>query len=260
MAYYNRFPLLFSSGDPDVTAFLAATGITDPTEVSAVTTFVAYLKGNNLWTNGHYMYLFLGGTSASIRYNLLNTSTFYGTLNGGNTITSSYWQPNGTNGYINTTFNPSVSLSSVDSVAFGHYWGSTTTATCGDGIYIGGSNEYMSMYFYDAGANMQAYIFDALVATISPSTTNGFHQVSRQINGGGYNYKNNDAAVQNFADNPMHSLPNTEFYLGGINNIGAYNPRRYYLSYMYDGLTAAQLDLMEIGVNNFMTALSKNTY
>jgi hypothetical protein len=74
--------------DPDAQAFLTATGITDPTITSAIDTLVLDLKAASLWTKMKALYPFVGGTSTTHKYNLVDPAdtdaafrlTFNGTL------------------------------------------------------------------------------------------------------------------------------------------------------------------------------------
>jgi hypothetical protein len=56
--------------DADVCAFLAATGITDPTIGSALNTLVGSLKADGIWAACDAIYPFVGGTATTNKYNL----------------------------------------------------------------------------------------------------------------------------------------------------------------------------------------------
>lgn len=58
--------------DSDATAFLAATGITDSTQCSAVNELVNDLKDAGLWTKMIAIYPFVGGTADTHKFNLKN--------------------------------------------------------------------------------------------------------------------------------------------------------------------------------------------
>lgn len=92
--------------DIDVTNFLNATGITDSTQVSAITTLVASLKSSNVWQKLTAIYPFVGGTATTHSFNLKEPRasinafqlTFFGTW----THSADGALPNGTNAYAKT--------------------------------------------------------------------------------------------------------------------------------------------------------------
>jgi hypothetical protein len=56
--------------DPDVLAFVAASGVTDNTQKSAVNTLVTSLKEYSVWTKLNAIYPFVGGTATTHKWNL----------------------------------------------------------------------------------------------------------------------------------------------------------------------------------------------
>lgn len=110
------FPFGFNEGldlDPDAQAFVAAAGITNTTEISAINTLVLDLKNNNnLWTSMKAIYPMVGGTATSCKFNLKDPrdldAAFRITFSGGWTFSSNGAQPNGTNSSGNTYYNPFV--------------------------------------------------------------------------------------------------------------------------------------------------------
>ena len=72
-AIASRFSLPIrrpSITDADVFNFVEATGITDQTQIQAVSTLVLGLKSNNLWTKMQAIYPFVGGTAYTHKFNL----------------------------------------------------------------------------------------------------------------------------------------------------------------------------------------------
>ena len=57
---------------PEATAFLTATGITDPTISAAVNTLVADMKSAGIYSKMVAVYPFVGGTATTHKYNLIN--------------------------------------------------------------------------------------------------------------------------------------------------------------------------------------------
>ncbi len=94
--------------DANALAFLAAAGITNPLIVSAVCTLVGGLKSAGVWTLLDFFYPFVGGTSNSCSYNLVNPANYQITWHGGMTFADSGITGNGTSGYGDTHYNPAV--------------------------------------------------------------------------------------------------------------------------------------------------------
>lgn len=59
-------------GDPDYEAFIAAAGITDPTQQAAVAQLVFDLKAAGLWATLFALYPMVGGTAFSHKFNLID--------------------------------------------------------------------------------------------------------------------------------------------------------------------------------------------
>jgi hypothetical protein len=107
--------------DVDALAFIAAASITDSTQQSAIDTLVKSLKSTNIWSKMKAIYPFVGGSASSHRYNLKNTNLFTLTFSGGWTHSSNGAKPNGSNGYADTYFNPTVQSLSTTSQHLSYY-------------------------------------------------------------------------------------------------------------------------------------------
>jgi hypothetical protein len=101
--------------DTDAAAFFSAASINDITQKAAVNQLVLDLKSYSLWSKMVALYPFVGGSATSHKYNLKDPrdldAAFRLTFNGGWTHASTGALPNGTNGYADTFFTPSVSSS-----------------------------------------------------------------------------------------------------------------------------------------------------
>jgi len=100
-------PYWYSSGcDPDVTAFLLATGITDPTISTALCTLVLAMKANGTWAKCSAIYPFVGGTAGTHKFNLKDPrdldAAYRLLFSGGWVHSSNGAQPNGTNCFADT--------------------------------------------------------------------------------------------------------------------------------------------------------------
>lgn len=76
MFNYDYCQVPFVKPDADITAFLAATGIEDETQIFAITYLVTQLKQNGLWNKMHAIYPFVGGTASRHSVNLKNPNQY----------------------------------------------------------------------------------------------------------------------------------------------------------------------------------------
>lgn len=101
----------FEIVDGDAAAFIAATGITDSTQIAAINQLVTDLKTNSLWTKLPVIYPFVGGTASTHKYNLKDPvdadASFRLTMHGGLTHDANGVTGNGSTGYMDTKFKDS---------------------------------------------------------------------------------------------------------------------------------------------------------
>ena len=119
-------PYVFAGGfDPDAQAFITAAGITDNTQKTAINTLVLDMKGFGIWTKMKAIYPFVGGTASSHKFNLKNpldtNAAFRLSFIGGWTHDANGIKANGTNGYADTFFVPSVQYSVIDNAHISIY-------------------------------------------------------------------------------------------------------------------------------------------
>ena len=170
--------------DPDALAFIIATGITDPTEQSAINDLVIDLKNGGIWTKLQAIYPVVGGTATTHKYNLKDPqdldASFRLTFNGGWTHAATGMTPNGTTGFADTHFNPNVDLLSYTSGTIGVY---SRTANATDGVDIGCSDSPADLYIRPASAThtfLYGRIGPNTIATTI--TTDGFIALTRGTN------------------------------------------------------------------------------
>jgi len=98
--------------DPDAQAFITAAGITDATQQQAINTLVVDYKTAGIWNKRKAIYPMVGGTATTHKYNLKDPrdldAAFRLKFYGGLTHSSTGIQPNGANGYADTSFKPSI--------------------------------------------------------------------------------------------------------------------------------------------------------
>jgi hypothetical protein len=111
----NTLQISLNRVDLDALAFISSAGITDPIQTSAITTLVSDLKNYNLWNKLKIVYPFIGGTSFSHKFNLIdpqdNNTSFRLNFSGSWTHSSTGIKGNGSTTYANTYFLPNSNLS-----------------------------------------------------------------------------------------------------------------------------------------------------
>jgi len=101
-------PVAASAFDPDAQAFFTAANITDVTQQNAVNALAIGKKANGTWTKDQAIYPFVGGTALQHSFNLKNPSQFQITWGGTVTHNANGITGDGSTGYGNTGFTPSV--------------------------------------------------------------------------------------------------------------------------------------------------------
>ena len=238
--------------------FIDSSGITDATEQSAICTLVKQLKDSSLWTKMKLIYPIVGGTSSTVKWNLVNPvnsdAGYRMVFNGGWTYNSSYIQGNGSTGYANTFFNTSTAGLSKDSIAWGIYIENNVDNNASFG-YIDGSFQGWSLYprlaniaysavskVYDAGAN---------------TDSRGFYIGTRTNQPSGKTFRNNSLLISH-GSALVGSFAN--MYLGARNNNGSveqystYQIGFFFVSY---GLSDAEASTMYNIFTAFKTTLGR---
>lgn len=140
--------------DADADAFIVAAGITDQTQINAISQLVADLKGYAIWSKMKAIYPFVGGTASTHKWNLKDPRdldvAFRLVFTGGWTHTNNGALPNGTTAYANTYLNPSVNLTSPSHLS---YYTGTNANTGSDQIDIGITNFWLSLWYNGSGFN-----------------------------------------------------------------------------------------------------------
>ena len=97
---------------PEAAAFIAAAGITDPTEQAAIIALTTSLLATGLWNLMQAIYPNVGGTQDTCKYNLKDPrnldAAFRKTYTGGLTFANTGVTSNGLTGYANTHYSPAA--------------------------------------------------------------------------------------------------------------------------------------------------------
>lgn len=244
-------------------ALISITGITDSTIIAAVNTFDLYLIANSLSTQFYAMYLVVGGSATTHKYNFFNAvdsdAAFRLAFNGGWTHNANGMLPNGTTGYANTFFNPNTTMS-LNDAALSVYNGTNTSTNCIDmGCETGGNvTEVYARY----GNSFYTFINQIYSDTVVANTdSRGLFTSTRKAVNNVKGFKN--GAEQSVTNNARASSakPNLNLYIGCSNIAGTaqyFANRRIQFAAMSSGLNSTECANLYTAVQALQTSLSRN--
>jgi hypothetical protein len=263
-----------SAADPDATIYLeavaAAGGTVTPTITSATNALFTDLKGASLYTKIDVMYPHLGGVAAS---NALNAKNVAGAFNitwyGGMTFSSNGAIGNGTNGYGDTNFN-----ARTESDPLNYSWGCYVYAPGNwdqetyifgayDGSYITNMRvdvaPQIGLFGYSIAEDRNGITVPELegmyIATFDSSKNKTIY----------YNYNGGSPLSSTAFGGADAQLQNQNTYTHVLNLLGSPYAGQYCtgtISFLYFGesLTSGEVATLSGIINNFQTALGRNTY
>jgi hypothetical protein len=253
----NIFNVL-PSCDIDALAFIAATGITDPTIIGAVCELVTSAKADGWWSKLDAIFPFVGGTADTNKYNLKDPqdldSAFRLSFVGGWVHSANGSLPNGVNGYARTFWNPNTETTS-DNVSFGCY--SRTNVTGANYIY----GSFQSSGIIRMWNNLNGNIQIAPTAVISYSANPSTKLFISRRDSSNFNQSYRDGVSLGTTIATMLTLPNFEFYFGAVNNNGGpnfYTQHEIAFGFLGNAITNADVANITSAVNTFQTSLSRN--
>lgn len=216
--------------DENAQAYISAAGITQSFQQWAVNELTIELKENNLWNKMWAVYPFLGGSSASHGWNLVDTTKYRMTFSNGWTHSSLGAYSNGlstgtlgrSGTWANTGFTPSVVA--TNSIAVSWYRRNNLSRTTGgydiggySGPVAGGGNENMGISQISSSTNAAYAAWGQTPAgfvtnTVAGRTASGFW-TSQHISGTTSIWKNgtqilSGARTLGLAQIPLHLAAN----------------------------------------------------
>jgi hypothetical protein len=248
-----------AGGVDDAQAFITAAGITDATQQSAINTLVTDLKTYGVWTKMKAIYPMVGGTSSTHKWNLKDPrdldAAFRLMFYGGWTHSSNGATPNGTNGYADTFYNPSVS-GQLNSAHLSYY--SRTSGVIGTGFIIAAdatvSGQVCRHY-------LRAVAGDALnsntASTIAAPGGDGFLMNKREISTEHKSLRN--GVVYNTASLTSNFRPTVNLFIACRNSTipqGFINKECAFAS-IGDGLTDTEAANFYTAVQAYQTTLNR---
>ncbi len=245
LAYYNRV--------------IAAGGSLSTTEQNATKTLVADLKSYGIWSSMKAIYPMVGASAAACAQNL-KSSSFTGTFTSGWTFASTGVTPNGTSAYMDSTFNPNTSLTSILSAHIAIYSRTQSRGGCDVSVSNGGAELTIAADLNLIGIYGLSNIGSQYAGNLSSNTSVGFFLANRQS-------ATNNKIIQStttLATTTISSTstkPNANVYIGGQNNSGSFQlstSRQQAFVSIGDGLTDTQASNLYTAVNSFQVSLSRN--
>jgi hypothetical protein len=271
-----------ASGTTEALAYLnrvvQSGGTVDATASAATITLFTSLVSNNLWDKLYNFYPVLGGVAASHTINArTNTSTVWDLVfNGGWTHSSAGMQPNGTNGYAETNFNPNVQIASNNPSSLGVYV--NLQGAVGDRIYdMGvGTSDVLLTDVWNIAAKRTAgtgnnTLFDCgnydpsalgRVSTTSQASASGMTIGSARSSSDRTLYRNGSNIATNTGTRALTYANRTQVIGAQKSDAGVayYSSNQYAFVFMGLGLTNTDIVNLSSIINTYQTSLGRNTY
>ena len=246
---------------PEATAFLTATGITDPTISSAINELVYDLKGAGIWSKMIAIYPYVGGTATTHKYNLIDPQDTNGayrmTFAGGVTHSANGIQGNGSNGVGYTHINIGTDITQNDAFASSYLRTNSVSAADFGGI---GSANGLQLFSRLSGDTVAAKLMNNTNYTRASTDSSGFWQLSRIVSTEFYVQQDttrNTAALASASQTSAEFIAVMAF--GTTETTSAqHSNRQHAYSAFGEGLTTTQMDNHYTIVQNFQTALGRN--
>jgi hypothetical protein len=262
---YNR--LAFLGGlDPNASAFLTATGITDPTITNAINSLCVDLKKYGVWDKMKAIYPFVGGSATTHKFNLKDSRDLNGAFRlaffGGITHDANGIQGNAVNGFANTFLNSSTNLVK-GSTHLSVY--SRTNSNLGQPYDIGNSSNL-------AGTADPTYLitrYTTNIAVIGIADASFATSIASTDSRGFFSGGTNGSATQKLFKNGSliktgtagaGSLANNALYISASNNAGTaslFSNKQLAFTTIGDGLTDTEASNLYLAVQAFQTTLNR---
>jgi hypothetical protein len=198
-----------------------------------------------------------------IKLNLKDPNTFNGTFNGGWAYDITGVTSNGTTGYINTTLNPTSSLTYGNThMAVYITSGSVSVSDTTEIGYVksgGGADMILAVAGNSGKMTSTAYSIYNQVTSSNASNIAAFYLQNVTASAFHGIYKNNTLVSSKNTISGL--LPNGNLYIGGVNNNGSsvinYSSNRLGLVTVGDGLTDTEAANFYTAVQRFQTTLGR---
>ena len=250
----NSFVIL----DANAYALLTATAITDATITAATNTFCIDLKANNLYTKMKAVYLFIGSTATTHKYNLIDPqdtdAAFRLVFNGGWTHSANGATPNGINAYADTKFNPTTHLTNASA----HFAKYNRTLDISGNKVEGALDSGNSSFFQQNYSVANGLIGEvAAVASYIQTDSRGLFTVSRTATNAQNVLRNSTQVATSSVT--ITNIPNKFLYIGARHDASpaGYNLYETAFASYGNGLSNSEIATLYTIVQNFQIALSR---
>lgn len=260
-------PAPTGEGTEKGSAFFDATGITDTTIKGAINVLISELTSKGVYEKLDIIYPMVGDTAFEHSYNLINPDNNQMTFFGGWTHSSTGSIPNGTTGYAETSYIPSVS-SSLTSAHLSSY--QRQVSDIGDSRATIGVDDDTNVLngfglgLFVTGTKQVGFIgctngLEYAPPEASP-VVNGFTSISVNGNRAAQHYVN--GATNGSTSTQTGALSANQLYVGatnrgGISTVNYFNKELAMIT-VGSGLSATDVTNLHNAIQTFQTTLSRN--
>lgn len=255
-----------TSVTPEAAALIAAAGITDPTQQAAINTHVIGLKADGLWVKMPVVYLNVGGSQNSCKYNLKDPrdldAAFRKTYFGSNTFASTGVTSDGSTGYANTHYSPAANGVN-NSISIGVYSRTNSAAAnapIGCGAWFASGNAVVLSPTGIAGpGNAYSEITGTGGINIAVADSLGLWTATRTNSTTLKLFQNASELSSNATASVNISGTTDEIYIHARNSGGAANFSPLELAYEFIGIGLTDVDVANLSthVQAFQTSLGR---
>jgi hypothetical protein len=258
---------IYKNSPPDTLNFVQAAGITDITQIRAISTLVTDLKYAGIWNKFKAIYPFIGGTATSHKFNLKDPRDVNGAyrlfFSGGWTHSSTGALPNGTNAYADTFLTPSTTLSSINNSSFSFYNRTSNAYSNSPNHGIIPATTTNRMYVADQSpTGYQIWGTENVSFNVSYSNVNrqGFYTAVRTASNSRKTYRNGVVVGSNTGNDTGGALSSISFFIGAANGpfiASTYTNNQIAFSSIGDGLTDTESLAFYTAVQKYQTTLGR---
>jgi hypothetical protein len=259
IAIANSLGLKLSGINPDAAAFIAASGITDTTQINAINALVNGLQADGLWTKMKAIYPFVGGTATTHKYNLKDPrdldAAFRLVFNGGWTHSSNGAQGNGVNTYANTFFK-NQSWTDLNSTSIFYYGNAGASTTAWDTGNSPGTP--FARITSSTSLNLTFQFNNTTPTALSVASKSGFFGMNR-ISSSQVNAFYNNTKLGTVNVNIVAGTNTNNYAIGSqfSNGTALNSDRLFKFSLFADSLTDTEAANLYTRVQAYQTALSR---
>ncbi len=242
-------PYVFTVIDPDATAYIAATGITDATQKSAINSLFLNLKSYSLYAKIYAGWPLCWNDATKNTYDLklIKNLTFFGGL----THANGYVQGNGSTGYGNTGIIPSIEGWGQNNL--GASFKSYSSSVTGDGLVFGVvfANSYAARLAADG--DLLAFVNDNSISSFNTNSPAAQYSFSRLDSAGVSGYQAGSFVSKSSIAST--GLPNTVAITLWSYNATDSSDLKLNTIFFHQGFNATETANFNTCISTFLTAI-----